>query len=216
MLFDSAREVYAVCENFVSDYPEYQSNISYDLFLEFRSHVTDAWQFSRLYQRDGYLEDFSCLNSIAANSNDSLFAGRFFSSRQQLMSDEEWPKMIQPYFFLDKMRPLLMEYSQYFKIISTRNKDSINCILDYHKIENIEVFGQEEIKLYGSKRKVALAQEWFHGKYYVVYLDDMCSHLASFLGLADLCLHADWGYGEPTRISFSQHQALKLINGLFL
>jgi hypothetical protein len=109
---------------------------------------------------------------------------------------------------------MLMKYSPSFKILSTRNKASIQRTLEFFEASGIEVFGQEDIRVHGSKLGVAKQKQWLKNGDFVVYIDDMHSHLAPFEEEADLCLHAGWGYDPAQVNSYTQDQALERIFGL--
>ena len=49
VLFNSAFEAYSVANRAVAGCNEFRQDISYEEFLAFRSVVTDAWQYNRLY-----------------------------------------------------------------------------------------------------------------------------------------------------------------------
>jgi hypothetical protein len=118
-----------------------------------------------------------------------------------------------PYPFFHQMAPLLAQHPESFRILSTRNVESIRRTLTYFEAPDIDVFGQEHIREYGSKIDVAREQNWLKGDRFVIYLDDMNVHLEPFHNKVDLCLHAEWGYDVPRSDSYSQGQALQVLSG---
>lgn len=213
VLFNSAYEAYQVCEYMAKGKPIYRHDLSFDEFMSFRSQLTDAWQFSRLYQKDRILRDITKLNEILPDQNDWAFAEQFFEARAEMIKDHEWAKLMSPYPFFYQLRPLLINYQQSFKILSTRNKASIQRALEFFEADGIDVYGQEDIREHGSKLGVAKHNHWLDSSDYVVYVDDMNSHLEPFENEVNLCLHAGWGYDIAHVDSYTQSQALQIIDG---
>jgi phosphoglycolate phosphatase-like HAD superfamily hydrolase len=213
VLFNSAYEAYQVCEELARTNGLYRKGLSFDEFMEFRAHLTDAWQFCRLYQGDRLVEDLGKLHTLTPDQQDWDFATRFFEARKQLMKDRNWAKLMSPYPFFYQLRPLLTQYPASFKVLSTRNVESIQRTFDFFEVEGIEIYGQENIRRDGSKLGVARRMAWLGGHQYVVYIDDMNSHLEPFENEVDLCIHAGWGYDHTRPNSFTQGLAFKLIHG---
>jgi hypothetical protein len=85
----------------------------------------------------------------------------------------------------------------------------------FHEADAIEIFGQEDIRRLGSKLAVAESQKWLErGKWLIVYVDDMNSHLEPFEGQIHLPLHADWGYDKGTPGSLTANQIINIITSL--
>lgn len=215
VLFDSVPEVYKVCLEVSRSFPEDYVAVSFEEFSDFRSYLTDAWQFNRLFSRHVKLNDFSTLSKIEPTEQDWIFARMFFAARQRLMEDDFWAEAMKPYeFFLD-IKPSLIKNNKNFIIISTRNEESIERTLAYHGIQNIRVFGQAAVRTYGSKLKVIKELGFLQSKNYMVYVDDMRAHLKPFQNEINLCLQADWGYDTVTMGSYSQQQVASIVKSLF-
>lgn len=213
VLFNSAYEAYQVCEHLGRQQPAHRTEVPFAEFMAFRAQLTDAWQFARLYQPARLLDDITTLHTLQADERDWAFAEQFFSARKVMMQDPEWPKLMSPYNFFYQLRPLLQSHPHAFRILSTRNQESIRRTLDYFEVGALEIFGQEAIRQHGSKIAVARAQGWLDAGRFVVYLDDMHHHLQPFEGKVDLNLHADWGYDVRAADSYTQGQAFELFNG---
>lgn len=213
VLFNSAYEAYQVCEHFAKKQPEYRHAVDFEEFMEFRSYLTDAWQFCRLYQKDRLLDDVQKLHIVKPDEQDWEFSKRFFEARAEMMKDPDWAKLMSPYPFLYQLRPLLKQYPASFKILSTRNVASIRRTLEFFEADGIEIYGQEHIREHGSKLGVAKHNQWLSSGSYVVYIDDMNSHLEPFENEVDLCIHASWGYDASNTNSYTQGQAFHLIQG---
>lgn len=213
VLFNSAYEAYQVCEHLAKKQPKYRSGVNFEEFMEFRSYLTDAWQFCRLYQKDRLLDDIQKLATVKPDEQDWEFSKKFFEARAEMMRDSDWAKLMSPYPFFYQLRPLLKQYPNSFKILSTRNVASILRTLEFFEADGIEIYGQENIREQGSKLAVAKHKQWLSGGSYVVYIDDMNSHLEPFETEVDLCIHAGWGYDATNANSYTQGQAFHLIQG---
>jgi len=213
VLFNSAYEAFQVCERVAERDNGYRRSVSFDEFMDFRAHLTDAWQFNRLYRRERLLRDTSRLHEVEPDETDWAFSEEFFAARAELMKDPDWAKLMAPYPFFYQLRPLLLRHADTFKILSTRNKASIERTLEFYEVGGIAPYGQEAIRDHGSKLAVATAQQWLDSSQYVVYVDDMNSHLEPFEAEVDLCIHAGWGYDVAHVDSYTQSQAFHIISG---
>jgi hypothetical protein len=213
VLFNSAYEAYQVCEHLASRESHYRQGVSFDEFMIFRAQLTDAWQFCRLYHKERILCDVSKLHDVKPDIQDWKFAEEFFEARAEMMKDLDWPKLMSPYPFFHQLRPLLIKYPQTFKILSTRNKSSIQRTLEFFEADAIEIYGQEDIREHGSKLAVAKYKNWLGTGRYVIYIDDMNPHLEPFETQVDLCIHAGWGYDVASVDSYTQGQAFQIISG---
>ena len=120
-----------------------------------------------------------------------------------------------PYDFFYLIKPILQTHPERFAILSTRNVQSIREAMAFHDADILPIFGQEDIRRLGSKLAVAKDQAWLErGKWLVVYVDDMNSHLEPFEGHIHLPLHADWGYDKGTPGSLSANQIVNIITSL--
>ena len=214
VLFNSAYEAYTVANLAVQGRPEFRQDVTYEEFLAFRGVVTDAWQYNRLYSKDHALPP-QAISQFTPEAIDWAFAADFFAARKAIMADSQWPKVMTAYDFFLLLKPLLLASPERFAILSTRNVDSIRETLAFHGADVLTVFGQEDIRKQGSKLAVAQAQHWLdRGKYLIVYVDDMNSHLEPFEGEIHLPLHADWGYDRGTPGSLSANQVHTIITSL--
>jgi len=214
VLFNSAYEAYTVSKKVVDEDIRYRHDVDYEEFLSYRSVVTDAWQYRRLFASDCQVPRDE-LRHVVPQQEDWDFARQFFSARAELMADKEWPKLMPPYDFFLRLKPLLLAHPKQFAILSTRNVQSIRQTLAFHDADVIPVFGQEDIRRAGSKLAVARENGWLEkGVHLAVYLDDMNSHLEPFEGSVHLPLHADWGYDRSTPGSLSDHQVMTIFRSL--
>lgn len=214
VLFNSAFEAFSVANRAVADRPGFRQDITYEEFLDYRGVVTDAWQYNRLYSESQAVPAV-LLHAVQPNEQDWAFAHDFFEARKQIMADPEWPKVMPPYDFFFLLKPMLIAYPEAFAILSTRNVASIRETMAFHGADVVPIFGQEDIRRLGSKFAVAQDQHWLdRGKFLIVYIDDMNSHLEPFEGQIHLPLHADWGYDQCTAGSLSANQINTIITSL--
>jgi hypothetical protein len=214
VLFNSAYEAYRVCEAAAESATGLRKGVSFDDFMSCRANLTDAWQFSRLYIEARVLSDFSKLHEVTPDEQDWAFAEKFFAARAELIKDPDWAKLMSPYPFFHQLRPHLLQYPETFKILSTRNRASIQRTLEFFDATGIDIFGQEDIRAWGSKHGVARQAGWFESGQYLVYVDDMRSHLEPFESQVHFCIHAGWGYDVAHGESYTQGQAFKIIDGI--
>jgi hypothetical protein len=214
VLFNSAFEAYSVANRATAGLAGFRQDVGYEEFLAFRSVVTDAWHYNRLYSVNNHCSA-AVLSQIQPEEDDWAFSRAFFEARKEIMADPEWPKVMPPYDFFFLLKPLLLAHPDRFHILSTRNVTSIREAMAFHDADVLRVFGQEDIRRLGSKLAVAQDQKWLEpGGWLVVYVDDMNSHLEPFEGQIHLPLHADWGYDKGTPGSLSANQMFNIINSL--
>lgn len=214
VLFNSAFEAYSVANRAVEGRPQYRQDVTYEEFLSYRSVVTDAWQYNRLYSVDHGLPA-ATIRHFVPEEIDWVFARDFFDARKEMMRDPEWPKAMPPYDFFFLLKPLLLQFPDRFAILSTRNVQSIRETMAFHDADVVPVFGQEDIRKLGDKLAVAKDQHWLdRNKWLIVYVDDMNSHLEPFEGKIHLPLHANWGYDVGTPGSLTANQVHTIISSL--
>lgn len=215
VLFNSTFEAYTVANKAIEGRKGFRQDVSFSEFEAFRSVVTDAWHYNRLYSIAKRVPVPAMLREVEPDEDDWAFATAFFEARKEITADPDWPKVMPPYDFFFLIRPLLLAYPHRFAILSTRNVSSIRQTMAYHDADVIRVFGQEDIRRLGSKLAVAQDQEWLErGRWLIVYVDDMNAHLEPFEGMVHLPLHADWGLDKSDVGSLSHHQIFTIISSL--
>jgi len=208
VLFDSAFEVYQVCGALIKQGLVKRSEVQLDEFMLFRKKVRDAWEFSYLLNKTG--EEIPS----EPDSEDSEFANLFFNTRKKLQCKKGWEIHIKPYPFFNNIKDFLISHPDQFKILSTRNEESIRAILEVNNVNNIEIFGQAVVKAAGSKIQVAENKGLLNNSQISLYIDDMTDHVLPFIGKVDFALHAGWGYGDHTLKSVNTETATKIVDAL--
>ena len=215
VLFDSVPEVYRVCLEVARNFSDDYAPVSFDEFTQFRSYLTDAWQFNRLFSRSLKITDFKSLEGIDAIEADWVFTHRFFEARKLLMKDEAWADSMKPYKFFSEIKPLLVSNSNDFLIISTRNEDSICRTMAYNGVDGLRVFGQNAVRKHGSKLQVLEDAGFLKRENYMVYIDDMSAHLVPFYDKINLCIQAEWGYDKNAKGAYSEQQVACIIKSFY-
>jgi hypothetical protein len=215
VLFNSTFEAYTVANKAAEGREGYRQDVTYNEFQAFRTVVTDAWHYNRLYSISKRVAKPSMVHEIDPDEEDWAFAASFFSARETIMVDPDWPKNMPPYDFFFLLKPLLIRYPHRFAILSTRNVASIRQAMAFYGADVVRIFGQEDIRRAGSKLAVAQEQNWLeHGRWLIAYVDDMNAHLEPFEGMVHLPLHANWGYDQTSLSSLSHHQIFTIISSL--
>jgi hypothetical protein len=215
VLFDSASEAFSVCNQYAKVNPALRQDVTYDEFLAYRSVVTDAWQYNRLYNPARQLGNVVDLRTTRPDADDWAFSSAFFAARESIMADADWPEIMSPYDFFFLVRPLLARYPANFAILSTRNVASIKSTMRYFSADFVDIFGQEDIRRDGSKVAVAERAGWLRqDDCFSVYVDDMSDHLKPFREKAHLPLHAGWGYDTQKAGSMSASQIFMIVDSL--
>jgi len=210
VIFDSAQEVYTICQEMAASGLVSRTDVEIAEFMNFRKLVKDAWQFSYLYNKPN--------DPLPGNPeiDDEEFAHAFFKTRADLAKDSEWFNKIPAYPFFKRIKKHMLNHPNAFKIISTRNEDSILKILHANDVNEIDVLGQASIKKSGGKIQAANMAGLLGRKQFTLYIDDMLEYSNQFSSYVDFAMHASWGYGCPSEKSLSETSAAALIDALFM
>lgn len=187
VLFNSALEAHAVCENI----PKKWGNVSlktftFDEFMKFRSRINNSEDFLKYYLNEG---DF--------NENlKEAFKKKFYKSREILREEKNYiQNYYPPYEFFGYIREMINAQPNSFYILSTRDEGSIKATLDeYVNFAENNIFGQAAYAKEGSKLNVLKANKLALNE--CLYLDDLCSHLYPFITYDVTLMQANWGYGD--------------------
>lgn len=214
VLFDTRLEVFALCTEVARRYDGYRDDVEAEEFFQFRRHLKDAWQFNLLYSSDIKRRDDTSMQTAKPTEKDHLFASRLFKVRAEMRDDTSIKKFIRPHVFFNKISNLLIVSPENFRILSTRNDESIIEILKDYGITDLKVYGQSMIRAHGSKLKVVMEAGILTSFSHVIYIDDMQSHLDAFLSTNVECHQADWGYDQPGPLAIDYERAINLVGDL--
>lgn len=211
VLCDSAREAYTVAQRVAQSDDSLRDDVSFAEFLSFRSRVTDAWQYRRLYTT-GRMRPGS-----SASEPDRSYALAFFEARNELIASDSWPETMEPYSVYCHIRTCTLQNPDAVKIISTRDAGSIRRTFDYFGFGGVEIRGQADVRRFGSKSAVAGESGWLGTSRPTIYVDDMVEHLAGFADADPQIelVHAGWGYGGTTDASWTQDDLVRRLAELF-
>lgn len=211
VLFLTHKEVFAICQFLAAKYDDYRDDVSFEEFSLFRSHLTDAWQFRLLYDRKSELKEFWSVPYFEKNKKDSLFAQRFFEARVDFSADRNTTDLFEATDFFFNLLPALRSMPKRFRILSTRNQDSILSVFNSYGLVDIPILGQELLKQYGTKFNTLLKNGLMEHPKSVLIVDDMKSHLHPFQKLGVNCIQVDWGYDVPGKFAFDVQSATQAV-----
>ena len=210
VLFDTAKEVYKICELLANNIDDYELNLSYESFLIFRKQLTNAWQINRILNKNYRDYDFSSKLDLIPNKSDLEFQDIFFEYRKKYRRNNKWINEISPHLFFRDLLPYIERNPRQFKVISTRDALSIKEMLRLYLKKDIEVCGQEYIRKYGNKRNAAKVLNWL-SRDSTIFIDDMIEHIKLMENHTFMSILANWGYGEELEISKTEKYCLKII-----
>jgi len=210
VLFHSHLEVYNVCQSLAEKHSDLRQDVTLRQFLDFRTYLTNAWQFRLLYSNERDLKGWDDLSSVVPDQRDWEFSRNFFSERQELMSSNEWLEGFKPFNIFEMVLPLMNDHPNNIVILSTRNAQSIDKVFRHYGLVFKNIYGQEIFEKYGSKFEASKNLSWLNGERRPICVDDILEHLLPFKGYAN-CLHADWGYGRSDEHSLSQDEVFLTI-----
>ena len=204
VICDSIHECFEVSFNAFYKYNQTVKEKSQirDLFFEYRGLVGPAWQYYYLHDvlnnyNDNFENEF--MNSIS-NSNDKTkreFQNEFFKERAQFKKNnfDGWIRL-NP---LTKLgNSLIGKAANNSYIITTKDKDSVELILNYFNIEMVEIFSKEEFEKFQTKGKIIdfIMNKSSYEK--GVFIDDHVGHLDSVDNDKVECYFEERGYGINT------------------
>ena len=187
-------------------------------FLKNRYLIGPAWNYKYLdimikekKSKEWY---FDKINSVEKDDYMS-FTKNFFQTRKNLkdMNYSYWLNIQKPYPFLMNLIETNIFQSQDMIIISTKDRESINDLLNHHisEIKNKKIYGKDELSEYDNKYE--LSKHIFEKSDYdeCLFVDDCLDHLKCF-GNKIKKFHAGWGYNDPGAKGLSEQQLIKIIN----
>tara|TARA_B100000989_G_scaffold148312_1_gene110521 strand:- start:126 stop:788 length:663 start_codon:yes stop_codon:yes gene_type:complete len=202
VIIDSARECYEISSKVLYNNIG-KSQVYRDKFFKYRGLVLNAREFLILH---------NVLNNLTSN-NDNIeklfkstlkeisekdlikFEENFFLQRQLMISrDLDYWLSLNPLTQFGKF--LVNEKLINLIIITSKNSSSAKLILDYRKIDYIDLFGADEIN--NLKTKGNLISKYLDNKKIneAIFIDDSVRNLDTCRDSRVKCFFADWGYGK--------------------
>ena len=203
VIIDSALECYQVTSEVMSE--EYTKLNNYkEMFLNNRGLVLNAREYLILHRsihqcisknQNNVREIFFKLlqNTNVSEMND--FEKKFFKERKSMIARDlnYWLKLnpltkFGKYILDNKMKELI--------VVTSKNFSSAQIILDYQKINYLELFGANEI--YKEKNKGNLIRKYLDINKInkAIFIDDSVRNLDTCTDSRVKCFFADWGYGQ--------------------
>lgn len=211
VLFDSASEAFLVCQTLASSDDRLRNDVSYDEFIRFRAHVTDAWHFQYLYTE----YDWSKLVDTWRYSEECAnFENGFFRVRGDLLGSVDWVNCFHPYQFFFDLLEIVKENN--ICILSTRSENSIKFVLDSHGVL-CDIYGQNFLKKLPLKKKSVAIKNIMSSRKIEesksLFIDDMLIHYLDVKeNTKSYALLANWGYDLYTDEGLSSTRALTEIS----
>lgn len=204
VLFDSAIEAYHVCELVAKSWEKLKlKSLTIEEFMRFRPKIKDSGDFLRYYA------DSEVQTDVLINE----YKEKFYLARQELKHETDYSTKYFPiYEFTKNLIPLIMEHPDFFYILSTRDINSIQTVIQrYVPFKKENIFAQDKYKIFGSKLKILREMEI--DPINCIFIDDLHEHLEEFQDSGAKILQANWGYGgTETSLSVSQDVAFSIIS----
>ncbi len=203
VIIDSAQECYEVSSKVIYNSIN-QSQFYRDQFFKYRGLVLNAREFLILH---------NVLNNLKSNDEDNI--EKLFMSALNEISEKVLIKF-EKNFFLERELMISSNLNQWLNlnpltkfgqflvnekltnliIITSKNSSSAKLILDYTKIEYIDLFGADEIN--NLKTKGNLISKYLDHKKInkAIFIDDSVRNLDTCRDSRVKCFFADWGYGK--------------------
>jgi phosphoglycolate phosphatase-like HAD superfamily hydrolase len=182
-------------------FPEFEYK---ELFYKYRGLVRPPYEYMFLHKAiELHMQNknhkvrklFEDMISKGPNKDSLFFEKEFFFIRGLYKSDnfDNWVS-INPLTKFGKT--LVGNENPNLNIITTKNREATESLLDYYNIPVSAIYANDEIKSFGNKGKLikALMDEKNAQKSF--FLDDAVEHLDTVKDDRVRCFFADWGYGK--------------------
>ena len=209
VIVDSIEECYLVSKKAYFGYanfpfPEFEYK---DLFYKYRGLVRPPYEYMFLHKAiELHMQNknhkvrklFGKMISKGPDKDSMFFEKEFFYIRDLFKSDnfDNWVS-INPLTKFGKT--LVGNQNPNVNIITTKNRDATESLLDYYNIPVSAIYANDEIKKIGSKGKVIKLILDKKKENSAIFVDDATEHLETVSDSRIQCFFADWGYGENTK-----------------
>lgn len=177
-------------------------------FFKHRGLVRPPYEYSALHKTilklmnkdyliSDFISTFSGFSTAMKNSDKKKFEEDFFKTRLQFQEKDfiSWIKM-NPLTEFGKT--LLNSLNVETYIVTTKNRQATEKILDFYGIKVKGIFSHQEVQNAGSKGNLLTEIMNSSGIEEAIFIDDAVEHLDSVNDPRIRCFFADWGYGENT------------------
>ncbi len=207
VIADSIDECYLVAKQAYFGFaklPTDEGNLR-GLFVKYRGNVRPVYQYMLLlrafevneFQDDSesILASFLTLENNVSEKEKERFETLFFRARELGQVDKTAWLKLNPLTGFGK--GLIGRNLDDVYIVTTKDKKSVNLILQEHNIRLSDVFDKQAYREFGDKGKIIKHVMDQNSKYVTgIFVDDAVGHLDAVNDPRITCYFADWGYGE--------------------
>jgi hypothetical protein len=213
VLFDTAMEAFIVGHKAYygidADHKELKNN--YRRFLLLRPFVVSAWQYLSVFKLLLEVSNDKLLIAkgkkrltLKPTRKDREFEIKFNYIRTELIKydKDKWIHLHKPYKFFTLIKPMMIQNSQQFQIISTKSSNFILELLLVYGVsfDKAHVWGKDEFdKSEQSKAKLLSKNTNIVKK--SLFIDDSKKHIIEVNLLKNIeTILANWGYVEDSKV----------------
>ena len=115
-----------------------------------------------------------------------------------MYQDRDFAKWIELNPLTEFGKSLVSQANKNVFIITTKNRQATEAILDHYKIPVVAIYANDEIKHAGNKGALISEVLDKNGETEAVFVDDSVDHLNTVKDNRINCYFASWGYGVNT------------------
>jgi phosphoglycolate phosphatase-like HAD superfamily hydrolase len=206
VIIDSIEECYIVSRETYYGYAKFNFNQDEykEQFYAYRGLVRPASHYLYLHRalesyslnvcddiHESFLGNISNQNSEEENN----FELKFFFERH-LYQEYNYTKWIKMNPLTDFGKLLVNKNNNNINILTTKNREAAESILNYYNIHVSGIYTNDEIRDAGSKGNVIENVMEKMRENRGIFIDDAVGHLKTVIDERVECYFADWGYGE--------------------
>jgi len=206
VIVDSVRECYVVSKETYYGYVKFPFNEAdyRNQFFKYRGLVRPAHEYMCLHRAleahfNGAVEGVDVLfhrfAEKASSEESESFEEKFFFTRS-LYQQRDFQGWIGMNPLTDFGVTLMGASGENVYIVTTKNRQATEAILDYYRISVSGIYANEEIKSAGTKGKLITSILDEKSESEAVFVDDAVEHLDTVEDDRVSCFFANWGYGE--------------------
>jgi len=211
VVIDSIHECYDVALRAYSAHKDIElkhTQIQKELFYQNRGLVGPVYQYLVLLEAihlhskgtDGSRNIevlFGSIKSQIYNDEKERFESVFFSERNKLLANiSDWISL-NP---LTEYGKFLQSSTDRLVVVTTKNREAVDILLQYYDIRVEEVFSNLDVKNFsGSKGKLISDYMDRRRENKAIFIDDLVDHLDTVDDHRIACFFADWGYGKNSK-----------------
>jgi phosphoglycolate phosphatase-like HAD superfamily hydrolase len=206
VIVDSISECYLVSFETYFGYARFSyDNKEYKkLFYQYRGLVKPAWQYMSLHRA---IEEYfiGAPDSIdvlfhrsvrhISKAEAEAFEKKFFFTRS-LYQDVDFTAWIEMNPLTEFGKTLEGKANENVYIVTTKNREATEAILNHYQIPVAGIYANEEIKSAGNKGVLIRSVLDSKAESEAIFVDDAVEHLDTVNDQRIKCYFASWGYGD--------------------